>query len=120
MLSHIVGDFSGMPKLMKRLSLVRFFSWAALSLLPWVAARIDKVRAHMIGLLCGAAYYASFFVIRDAQTLLISKIGIGIAWASILAMPYAILASSLPSGSLASIRSCSTSLSWCRNCSWRR
>jgi maltose/moltooligosaccharide transporter len=145
MLGHIVGDFSGMPDLMKRLALVQFFSWsalfimwinttpivalyvfgasdassarfqaagnwvdtlfatyngvaaiAALSLLPWLARRIGKVRTHIVGLLCGAAGYASFFVIRDAELLLLSEVGIGIAWASILAMPYAILASALP------------------------
>jgi len=50
----------------------------------------------MVGLLCGAAGYASFFVIEDKQMLLLSELGVGIAWASILAMPYAILASSLP------------------------
>ena len=33
---------------------------------------------------------------RDSRMLLVSEVGIGIAWASILAMPYAILASSLP------------------------
>jgi maltose/moltooligosaccharide transporter len=50
----------------------------------------------MICLLAGAAGYASFLFIRDPKLLLISEIGVGIAWASILAMPYAILASSLP------------------------
>jgi len=46
--------------------------------------------------LCGAAGYLSFLFIRDPKLLIVSEIGIGIAWASILAMPYAILASSLP------------------------
>jgi maltose/moltooligosaccharide transporter len=69
---------------------------AALALLPWLAGAIGKARTHMICLLCGAAGYASFFVIKDPKMLIISEIGIGIAWASILAMPYAILASSLP------------------------
>ena len=69
---------------------------AALALLPWLAKAIGKARTHMICLLAGAAGYASFFVIRDPQMLIISEVGIGIAWASILAMPYAILASSLP------------------------
>jgi maltose/moltooligosaccharide transporter len=145
MLSHIVGDFSGMPDLMKRLALVQFFSWsalfimwinttpivaqdffgatgpgtpayqagaswvdvlfatyngvaaiAALTLLPFLARRIGKVRTHIVALLCGAAGYASFFVLADPKMLIISEIGIGIAWASILAMPYAILASALP------------------------
>ncbi|QTD55247.1 MFS transporter [Parasphingorhabdus cellanae] len=145
MLSSIVGDFSGMPDLMKRLAVVQFFSWsalfimwinttpvvaqyvfnsadpqsagyqeagnwvgvlftvyngvaalAALSLLPWLAGKFGKAKTHIICLLCGAAGYASFFILRDKSLLLISEIGIGIAWASILAMPYAILASSLP------------------------
>lgn len=149
MLTGIVGDFAGMPAIMKRLALVQFFSWsalfimwinttpivtkdffgaadpasaayqqagnwvgvlfsiyngvaaiAALTLLPFLSSRFGKVRTHMVGLLCGAAGYASFFVIRDPQWLIVSEIGIGIAWASILAMPYAILASSLPQGKL--------------------
>jgi maltose/moltooligosaccharide transporter len=61
---------------------------------------LGKVRTHVIGLLCGAAGYASFFVMPDAQWLILSEIGVGIAWASILAMPYAILASSLPQAKL--------------------
>jgi maltose/moltooligosaccharide transporter len=145
MLANIVGDFSGMPDIMKRLALAQFFSWsalfimwinttpvvardfymapdpasagyqdagnwvgvlfavyngvaaiAALALLPWLARSIGKARTHMLCLLCGAAGYASFFLIKDPKMLVISEIGIGIAWASILAMPYAILASSLP------------------------
>jgi len=145
MLSHIVGDFSGMPHVMKRLAVAQFFSWsalfimwinttpvvaqyfygsadaasteyqdagnwvgvlfalyngvaavAALTLLPWLAARVGKVRTHIVCLLAGAAGYASFLFIRDPQWLILSEIGVGIAWASILAMPYAILASTLP------------------------
>ncbi len=145
MLSDIVGDFSGMPDIMKKLALTQFFSWsalfimwiyttpvvaqyafgasdpasaaynaggnwvgilfavyngvaalAALFLLPIMARRVGKVRTHMICLLAGAAGFAAFLFIRDPQLLLVAEIGIGIAWASILAMPYAILASSLP------------------------
>ena len=73
---------------------------AALTLLPLLSARIGKARTHMVGLLCGAAGYASFFVIKDPAWLLLSELGVGIAWASILAMPYAILASSLPQAKL--------------------
>ena len=69
---------------------------AALTLLPWLARMVGKARTHVICLLAGAAGYASFLVIRDARMLVVSEIGIGVAWASILAMPYAILASSLP------------------------
>jgi maltose/moltooligosaccharide transporter len=73
---------------------------AALTLLPWLSRRIGKVKTHVFGLLCGAAGYGSFFVMPDAQWLIVSEIGVGIAWASILAMPYAILASSLPQAKL--------------------
>ncbi|MBS0474314.1 MAG: MFS transporter [Proteobacteria bacterium] len=149
MLASIVGDFSGMPPIMKRLAVVQFFSWsalfimwinttpvvaqnffattdtasrafqdagnwvgvlfsvyngvaalAALFLLPTLSRRLGKARTHMICLLAGAAGYASFFVIRDPDMLIVSEFGIGVAWASILAMPYAILASSLPQSKL--------------------
>jgi maltose/moltooligosaccharide transporter len=42
----------------------------------------------------------SMFVIKDPQMLIYSMIGIGMAWASILAMPYAILAGSIPDGKM--------------------
>ncbi|HQA16821.1 MAG TPA: MFS transporter [Novosphingobium sp.] len=149
MLTGIVGDFSEMPPIMKRLAVVQFFSWsalfimwinttpivakdffgsadpnsaayqdggnwvgvlfsvyngvaaiAALTFLPFLSARTGKARTHIIGLLCGAAGYASFFLIKDPAVLILSEVGIGIAWASILAMPYAILASSLPQAKL--------------------
>ena len=149
MLTAIVGDFSGMPDIMKKLALVQFFSWsalfimwintttivaqrffgttdpasaafqdggnwvgvlfgvyngvaaiAALTVLPFLANRFGKVRTHMFGLTCGALGYASFFFIADYHWLILSEIGIGIAWASILAMPYSILASSLPQAKL--------------------
>jgi maltose/moltooligosaccharide transporter len=73
---------------------------AALTLLPFLSRRFGKVKTHVFSLLCGAAGYASFFVMPDAQWLIVSEIGVGIAWASILAMPYAILASSLPQAKL--------------------
>lgn len=69
---------------------------AALTLLPWIARRIGQARTHAACLVAGAAGFASFLVLRDPQWLLLSEVGIGIGWASILAMPYAMLASSLP------------------------
>ncbi|MEQ7873003.1 MFS transporter [Sphingomonas sp. ASV193] len=145
LLANIVGDFSGMPAIMKKLALVQFFTWsalyimwtyttpvvaqyyfgstdaessayqdagnwvgvmftvyngvaalAALFLLPALSRRIGAVKTHIVGLLCGAAGYASFFVLHSAQSLLLAEVGVGIAWASLLAMPYAILASNLP------------------------
>ena len=149
MLSSIVGDFAGMPEVMKRLALVQFFSWsalfimwinttpvvtqyvfgstdtasaaynegaswvnvlftvyngvaaiAALALLPWLSRKVGQVMTHSICLALGAAGFLMFFFVRDANALLLAEVGIGIAWASILAMPYAILASNLPQAKL--------------------
>lgn len=149
MLSSIVGDFAGMPPVMKRLALVQFFSWsslfimwiysgpivsqyfygstdtasaayneganwwstiytiqngvaavAALVLLPWLARRVGPATTHMIALIIGAFGFLGYFVLRDPQLLIVCEIAKGIAWASILAMPYAILASNLPQAKL--------------------
>lgn len=63
----------------------------------WIAKRTSRKTVHMISLVIGGISLASFYVIKDPQLLLISELGIGLAWASILAMPYAILTGSLPS-----------------------
>jgi maltose/moltooligosaccharide transporter len=62
----------------------------------WMARHIGRKRTHAINLLIGGISLASFFLIRNPQMLIISELGIGLAWASILAMPYAILTGSLP------------------------
>ena len=54
----------------------------------------------MICLLCGALGLVSIFFIPGPRWLLGSMVGVGIAWASILAMPYAILTGSLPPSKL--------------------
>ena len=64
--------------------------------LPAVAARLGRRNTHTLCLLCGAAGLLSVAVIHDKYLLLLSMTGVGIAWASILSMPYAILAGSLP------------------------
>ncbi|MGB3166047.1 MAG: MFS transporter [Alteraurantiacibacter sp.] len=69
---------------------------AALLLLPAMARRLGKAKTHMVCLLLGAAGFLGYFVLRDPNLLIVCEILKGIAWASILAMPYAILASSLP------------------------
>jgi maltose/moltooligosaccharide transporter len=56
--------------------------------------------AHLICLLCGAVGLVSIYFISDPRWLLGSMVGVGIAWASILAMPYAILTGSLPPSKL--------------------
>lgn len=65
-------------------------------ILVWLAKKTNRKTVHMISLIVGGIAFASFYVIKNPQLLLISELGIGLAWASILAMPYAILAGSLP------------------------
>jgi maltose/moltooligosaccharide transporter len=64
--------------------------------LPALARALGRKMTHSLCLLCGAAGLLSVAVIHDQYLLLLSMTGVGIAWASVLAMPYAILAGSLP------------------------
>ncbi|MEQ1725127.1 MAG: MFS transporter [Sphingopyxis sp.] len=149
LLGHVVGDFAGMPPVMKRLALAQFFTWsalfimwfnttpvvaqyafgatdasselfnragnwvgvlfsvqngvaaiAALAVLPWLARRVGKARAHMLCLFAGSLGFLGFLVIRDPVLLIGCELLLGLAWASILAMPYSILASALPQAKL--------------------
>ncbi|MCF6269535.1 MAG: MFS transporter [Melioribacteraceae bacterium] len=143
-LLSVITDLYNMPRTMKQLAYVQFFSWfalfamwiyttpavtnhiygttdttsllynegadwvgilmsvyngvAALSafLLVWMSKRIERKKVHSISLILGGLGLASFFIIKSPNMLLISEIGIGIAWASILSIPYAILTGSLP------------------------
>ena len=64
--------------------------------LPFIAAKIGRKKTHAFSLLAGGIGLMSFYFITDKEMLLFSMVGIGFAWASILAMPYAILAGSIP------------------------
>jgi maltose/moltooligosaccharide transporter len=64
--------------------------------LPVLAKRTNRRATHAICLVCGAVGLVSIFLINDYRLLLGSMVGVGIAWASILSMPYAILCGSLP------------------------
>ncbi len=64
--------------------------------LVWLANKTSRKTVHAFSLVCGALGLLSFYIIKDPKLLLISELGIGLAWASILAMPYAILTGSLP------------------------
>jgi maltose/moltooligosaccharide transporter len=140
----VLNDLYKMPKTMRQLAVVQFFSWFALFamwiyttpavthhiygatdpaselynkgadwvgvlmsvyngfaavmafVLVWLAKLTNRKIVHMISLIIGGISFASFYIVKDPQLLLISELGIGLAWASILAMPYAILAGSLP------------------------
>lgn len=67
----------------------------ALLLIP-IARKIGRKSTHAICLTLGGIGLMSFYFLTDTDVMILSMIGVGIAWASILAMPYAILSSSLP------------------------
>jgi maltose/moltooligosaccharide transporter len=140
----ILNDLQDMPRTMKQLAWVQFFSWFALFAMwiyttaavtshiyhttdptsaryneganwvgvsfgvyngvaalvafgiPVLARRTSRKVAHAVCLICGAAGLLSIFLVSDPRYLLGSMVGVGIAWASILSMPYAILTGSLP------------------------
>ena len=64
--------------------------------LPRLAHLTSRKTVYALGLLCGSVGLVSVWAIRDPWLLLFSMCGVGIAWASILSMLYAILAGSLP------------------------
>lgn len=149
-LSEIFQDFVRMPRTMKQLGLVQFFSWFALFsmwvfttdavathvyglsgdyaktvayneagnkvgsafgiynfvamiyalFLPAVAKRLGRKMTHALSLIAGGLGLLSIFFIKDPAMLTYSMIGVGLAWASILAMPYVILSSSIPPGKM--------------------
>ena len=69
-------------------------------ILPMLASKISRRFTHMLCLILGGAGLISLFFIKDHQTLLISMMFVGLAWASTLTMPYAILAGALPANKM--------------------
>ncbi|WP_394371114.1 MFS transporter [Chryseobacterium tagetis] len=69
-----------------------FFAFA----LTPIAKFIGKKQTHALALACGGLGLISMYFIKDVNSLWISMIGLGFAWASILAMPYAMLIDSIP------------------------
>lgn len=69
-------------------------------LLPMLAAKISRRYTHMICLILGGIGLISIFFIKDNHTLLLSMALVGLAWASTLTMPYAILAGALPANKM--------------------
>jgi maltose/moltooligosaccharide transporter len=64
--------------------------------LPPLARATSRKTVHVIALVCGGVGLLSSYFIQDKTLLLVTMIGVGVAWASILSMPYAILAGALP------------------------
>ena len=65
-------------------------------MLPFIAAKLGRKNTHAFSLVAGGLGLISIYFIHDPNLLILSMIGVGIAWASILAMPYAILAGAIP------------------------
>lgn len=149
-LSTIFKDFVAMPRTMKQLGLVQFFSWFALFgmwvfttdsisthifglpvddkssemyrraqswtgiifgvynlvsaiyalFLASIAKRIGRKNTHAISLIIGGIGLISFYFAPNKEFLIFSMACVGVAWASILAMPYVILSSSIPAGKM--------------------
>ena len=143
-LYQIMEDLFHMPRVMKQLAVVQFFSWFALFAMwiystaavtgyhfgttdvtspaynegaNWVGvlfaayngfaalaaiaiplmARLLGCRlSHLVNLCIGGVSLLSFLFIRDPAWLIVPMIGVGIAWASILSLPYALLSDVLP------------------------
>ncbi len=64
--------------------------------LPAIAHKFGRKRTHTLSLIIGGLGLISMYFMPDKNWLLLPMVAIGIAWASILAMPYAILAGSIP------------------------
>ncbi len=145
-IAEIFSDLGHMPKTMKQLGIVQFFSWFALFsmwvyttpaiadhvyhikagdtsseaynnagnwvgvlfgiynvvsaiyalLLPKIVLKSSRKKTHAFSLTMGGLGLISIFFIQNDYLLILPMIGIGLAWGSILAMPYAILSSSIP------------------------
>ena len=145
---EVTSDMYTMPKTMRQLAVVQFFTWFALFslwiyttrsiaqnvfgttdasteayndaanwvgilfaiynlvaalfafLLPVLARHIRRKYTHALCLAIGGIGFISIFFITDQYMLLLSMVCIGIAWASILSMPYAMLTGALPANKM--------------------
>lgn len=80
---------------------VMFTVYSAISflfafLLPGIANKISRIKTHLISLVLGGIGLLFLIFIKDHQLLLLPMVLVGIAWASTLTIPYAILAGALP------------------------
>jgi maltose/moltooligosaccharide transporter len=66
-------------------------------LLPVIAAKTSRPMTHLISLVAGGVGLITFYLFKDKNMLVISMLLIGLAWSSILSMPYSMLTASLPS-----------------------
>jgi maltose/moltooligosaccharide transporter len=64
--------------------------------IPLLVKRVGLRLSHLINVWIGGAALLSFAVVRNPHWLLLSMAGVGIAWASILSLPYVLLSDSVP------------------------
>lgn len=72
------------------------FAAVAAMVIPWMVRAFGIRISHLVNTVLGGLGLLSFLWIRDPQWLLLSMVGVGFAWASILSLPYALLSDSVP------------------------
>jgi maltose/moltooligosaccharide transporter len=60
-----------------------------------ISKKLGRKKTHMYALIIGGLSFLSIYIMPDRHWLILSMVGIGVAWASILSMPYAILAGAI-------------------------
>lgn len=68
--------------------------------LTTMAKKLSRKGTHALSLFAGGVGLISIFFVHTEWGLYFSMIGVGLAWASILSMPYVILSSSIPAGKM--------------------
>lgn len=76
------------------------FAALAAMVIPWMARRFGLRGSHLINAVLGGLGLLSISWIRDPHWLLLSMVGVGFAWASILSLPYAMLSDSVPAAKM--------------------
>ena len=76
------------------------FAALAAMCIPWMVRRFGLRVSHLVNVVLGGVGLLSFLWIRDPQWLLLSMVGVGFAWASILSLPYALLSDSVPAAKM--------------------
>jgi len=76
------------------------FAAVAAVAIPWMVRKMGLRTSHLVNLWLGGAGLLSFLLIRDPHWLLLSMVGVGFAWASILSLPYALLSDNLPAAKM--------------------
>ena len=76
------------------------FAALAAICIPWMVRRFGLRMSHLVNVVLGGLGLLSFLWIRDPQWLLLSMVGVGFAWASILSLPYALLSDSVPAAKM--------------------